>query len=89
MRFSFILTLAILLGGCSFFGSYTWLHPQKTKVVQTADKSECLALASIVYGSNEDLLKLALSGKQQPNKGVEADCLAEKGYRRVFIRNNA
>jgi len=86
MRVVFILSLTVFVSACSLFGSYSWLHPEKTETMQLADKSECLALASIVYGSPEDLLSLATSGIAKPNRGVEADCLAEKGYRRAFIR---
>jgi len=86
MRVIFLLSLAAFVSACSLFGSYTWLHPEKAETAQLADKSECLALASIVYGSNEDLLNLAKSGTAKPNRGVEADCLAEKGYRRIFVR---
>lgn len=88
MRFFFVLILSLLLNGCSLFGSYVWLNPAKAKVEQTADKSECLALASIVYGSPEALLSLAKNGSTSPNKGVEADCLVEKGYRRTFTKKN-
>lgn len=86
MRYSLVLTLSILLSGCSLLGDYTWSHPKKTEVAQSHDKAECLALASIVYGSNEDLLKLAKSGQAKPNKGVESDCLAERGYKRVLVK---
>jgi len=86
MRVIILLSLATVISACSLFGSYAWLHPEKTETMQLADKSECLALASIVYGSNEDLLNLATFGTAKPNRGVEADCLAEKGYRRVFTR---
>lgn len=89
MRFFFILILATLLTGCSLFGSFVWIHPEKTETVKAADKAECLALASIVYGSPEDLLNFAKNDSPEPNRGIEADCLVQKGYRRTFISANS
>jgi len=89
MRFFFApIFLIFMLNGCSLFGNYMWLHPTKVETEQTADKSECLALSSIVYGSPEALLSLATSGEKDPDRAIEADCLAEKGYRRVFTKKN-
>ena len=85
MRLIIALPLITLLSGCSLFGTYTWLHPQKTDAADKADRAECLAMASIVFGSNADLLALAKSGTSKPNRGLEADCLAAKGYRRTFV----
>ena len=86
MRVVSILILAFLMNACSLFGNFVWLHPAKTAEAQAADKSECLALASIVYGSPEDLLSLAKTGASTPNRGLEADCLTQKGYKRTFNR---
>ena len=86
MRLLSILTLFFLLNGCSLFGKFVWSHPEKTTAKQIADKAECLALSSIVYGSPEDLLNLAENGASKPNKGIEADCLAQKGFKRSFSR---
>jgi hypothetical protein len=42
-------------------------------------------MSSIVFGSNEALLALAKNPNPKPNPGLEADCLAAKGYNRTFI----
>ncbi|MGB1310285.1 MAG: hypothetical protein ACPG47_03700 [Leucothrix sp.] len=89
MRLTFIFAAVLLLNGCSLFGTYTWSHPQKTAVAQAEDKSECQALASVVYTSPDALLKLAQQGPQPPNKGVEADCLVEKGFKRVRVKTTS
>lgn len=85
MRFILIITLATALNGCSLFGTYIWSHPSKTQSAQSADKSECLAMSSVVFGSNEALLALANNTNPKPNPRLEADCLVAKGYNRTFI----
>lgn len=89
MKIYLAIPLALLLTGCSLFGSYTWLHPKKSESAQLADKAECIAMSSIVFGSNDALLALAKNPNPQPNRGLEADCLAAKGYNRIFIRKQA
>ena len=89
MRFFIVIFLTTLVSGCSLFGSYTWLHPKKSESAQLADKAECIAMSSIVFGSNDALLALAKNPNPQPNRGLEADCLAAKGYNRIFIRKQA
>ena len=89
MRFFLILSLTTVLSGCSLFGTYTWLHPKKSESAQLTDKAECAAMSSIVFGSNEALLQLAKNPNPKPNPGLEADCLAAKGYNRIFIPKQA
>ena len=85
MRYFLTILVAVLVSGCSLFGTYVWLHPEKAESQQLADKSECADLSTIVYGSPEALLALAKDGKAKPNPRLEADCLAAKGYNQVFI----
>ena len=85
MHYFLTIFIAILVSGCSLFGTYVWLHPAKSEAQQLADKSECADLSTIVYGSPDALLALAKSGKATPNPRLEADCLAAKGYNQVFI----
>ena len=85
MRIFSLFLMITMLSGCSLFGSYAWVHPEKTERQQLAERSECVALSSIVHTSPEALLALAESGKATPNPRLEADCLASKGYSQIFI----
>ncbi len=89
MRLILITTLSTFLYGCSLFGTYVWSHPQKSQSAQLADKTECQSMSSIVFGSNEALLALAKNPNPKPNPRLEADCLAAKGYNRIFIPKQA
>lgn len=68
--------------GCSF--NYSWINNEKTGEAQAFDKSECLNLASIVIGTNQDLLNFASTPALEPKRDVYFDCLIQKGYRKKY-----
>jgi len=86
MRSIVAFILLTSLTGCSF--NYDWTHPKKAKAKQAEEKSECLALSSIVVGSNQDLLNFAKDESSSSNVNLLSDCLLQKGYKKVRVRTD-